>query len=58
VLLILVALALAVFGMIQLTKTLQPRQRAVAWVVFVVGIVWAILKLVPWGVFGHAAHVD
>ena len=57
-LLILVALALAVFGMIQLTRTFQPRQRAVAWVVFIVAIVWATLKLVQWGVLGHATRVD
>jgi uncharacterized membrane protein YiaA len=54
VLLILVALVLAIFGMIQLTRSLEPGQRVVAWLVFVLGIVLVFWKLVDVGVLGRA----
>ena len=52
-LLILVALALAVFGMIHLARTLEPGQRVVAWLVFVLAIVFVFWKLVQMGVLGR-----
>lgn len=52
-LLILVALGAAIFGMIQLTRILKPRQRAVAWLVFVFAIVWAAVKAVQLGILGR-----
>jgi hypothetical protein len=54
-LVILVALALAVFGMTQFTRELQPKQRAVAWAVFVVAIVWLFSKLVQMGLLGRSS---
>ena len=52
-LLILVACGLAVFGVVRLAQTLEPRQRVVLVVVFIVAIVWLILKLVDLGVLGR-----
>ena len=52
-LLILVAFGLAVFGVVRLAQTLEPRQRVVLVVVFIVAIVWLILKLVDLGVLGR-----
>ena len=54
VLLILVALGLAVFGTIRLTRPLEPGQRAVAWLVFVLAVVWLFGKLVQMGLLGRA----
>jgi len=53
VLLILVALGAAIYGMIHLTRILKPRQRAVAWLVFVFAIVWAVVKAVQLGILGR-----
>ena len=53
VLLILVAFGLAVFGVVRLAQTLEPRQRVVLVLVFIVAIVWLILKLVELGVLGR-----
>jgi hypothetical protein len=55
VLLILVALGIAVFGTIRLTRTLAPGQRVVAWLVLVLAIVWLFWKLVQMGVLGRAS---
>ena len=55
-LLILVALALAMFGMIRFTRELEPRQRAVALLVFVLAIGWLFWELVQMGVLGRAAR--
>jgi uncharacterized membrane protein YecN with MAPEG domain len=33
---------------------MEPRQRAVTWVVFVVGVVWLFVKLVHMGPLGRA----
>ena len=52
-LLILVACGLAVFGVVRLAQTLEPRQRVVLVLVFIVAIVWLILKLVDLGVLGR-----
>jgi hypothetical protein len=54
VLVILVAVGAAIFGMIHLTRILKPRQRAVAWLVFGFAIVWAVVKAVQLGMLGHA----
>jgi len=53
VLLILVACGLAVFGVVRLAQTLEPRQRVVLVLVFILAIVWLILKLVDLGVLGR-----
>ena len=52
--LILVALALSIFGTIQLTRSLDTGQRVVAWIVFCLAIVWLFWTLVQAGVLGHA----
>jgi len=54
VLLILLAVGLAVFGTIHLTRALEPRQRVVAWIVFVLAVVWAFWKLAQMGILGRA----
>ena len=54
-LLILVALALGIAGMIQLTRTLDTGQRVVAWIVFCLAIFWLFWTLVQAGVLGHAS---
>ena len=55
VLLILVALGLAVFGTIRLTRSLEPGQRIVAVLVFVIAVIWLFVKLAQMGVLGRAA---
>ena len=57
-LLILVALVLAVFGTIRLTRTLEPGQRALAWLVFVLAIALLFWKLVQAGILGVATGAD
>lgn len=57
-LLILLALVLAVFGTIRLTRTLEPGQRAVAWLVFVLAIAWLFWSLVQAGILGAATGPD
>ena len=54
VLLILVALGLAIFGTIRATRELEPGQRVVAWLVFIVVILWLFMKLVEMGLLGRA----
>jgi hypothetical protein len=58
VLLILVALGLAIFGTIQLTRSLEPGQRVVAWLVFVVAVIWLFVKLVQMGLLGRATGAE
>lgn len=58
VLLILLALGLAIFGTIHLTRSLEPGQRVVAWIVFVLAIVWLFWKLLQMGVLGRATLGD
>jgi hypothetical protein len=53
VLLILVAFGFAVFGVIRLASTLEPRQRVVLVLVFVLGLVYLIVKLQQLGLLGH-----
>lgn len=58
VLLILVALGLAIFGTIRLTRSLEPRQRVVAWFVFIVAVVWFFMKLVQMGLLDRATRPE
>jgi uncharacterized Tic20 family protein len=53
VLLILVALVLAVIGVIRLAATLEPRQRVVLILVFILGLIYLALKLSQLGLVGH-----
>jgi hypothetical protein len=55
VVLILVALALAIFGTVHFTRSLQPGQRAVAWLVFVLAVAWLFWKLVQMGILGRVS---
>jgi hypothetical protein len=52
-LLILLALALAVFGVIRLGQSLEPRQRIVLILAFVCGLAWLTLTLIQWGLLGQ-----
>jgi hypothetical protein len=53
VVLILVALAVAVFGLIRLGKPLEPKQRVVLVLVFIAGLAYLILTLVQLRVLGR-----
>ena len=52
---ILLALGLAVFGMIQLTRSLEKGQRIVAWLVFILAVGWIFAKMIQMGVLGRAS---
>jgi hypothetical protein len=49
-----VALGLVVFATIRLTRSLEPGQRVVAWLVLILALVWLFLKLVQMGLLGRA----
>ena len=49
----LVALGLAVFGVIRLGRTLEPGQRVVLVLVFVLAVVWVVYKLIDSGILGR-----
>jgi hypothetical protein len=53
VVLMLVALGLAVFGVIRLGRTLEPGQRVVLVLVFVLAVVWVVYKLIDSGILGR-----
>jgi hypothetical protein len=53
VLLILVGFGLAVFGVVRLAKTLEPRQRVVLVLVFILAVVWLLMELVRMGILGR-----
>jgi hypothetical protein len=53
VLLILVALGLAVFGVVRIGRTLEPRQRVVLVLVFVFAVAWVVYKLIDSGMLGR-----
>ena len=53
VLLMLVALGLAVFGVVRIGRTLEPRQRVVLVLVFVFAVVWVVYKLIDSGMLGR-----
>lgn len=52
-LLILVALGLAVFGVVRLGRELEPGQRVVLVLVFILALVWVAYKLVDSGILGR-----
>ena len=54
-LLILIAFALAVFGLVRVGRPLEPRQRVVLVIVFIIAVVWLTLTLVRLGVLGHVS---
>ena len=54
-LLIVVALCLAVFGTVRLTRSLEPGQRFVAWLVCIIAVIWLFMKLVQMGILGRTA---
>jgi len=49
----LAVLVLAVFGVMRLAATLEPRQRVVLVLVFVVGLALLIFKLIDLGLLGR-----
>ena len=51
--LILVAFGLAVFGVVRLGRTLEPKQRVVLVLVFVVAVVWLVYTLIDHGILGR-----
>jgi hypothetical protein len=54
VLLILIAFGLAVFGVVRLGQTLETRrQRVLLVIVFILAVVWLLLKLVDLGLLGR-----
>jgi len=55
-LLILVALGLALFGLVRFGRTLEPGQRWVLTVVFILGVIWLGFMLVNAGLFGRATE--
>jgi hypothetical protein len=58
VLLILVVLVLSIIGVIRLAQTLEPRQRVVLVLVFVLTLVYLTLKLIQLGILGHRTDRD
>ena len=57
-LLILLALIAATYGTARLTRTLEPGQRAIAWLVFLLAIAWLFWKLMQAGLLGRATGAD
>jgi hypothetical protein len=53
VLLIVVAVVLAVFALIRIGRTFEPRQRVVFALVVVVGLIYLLLTLVRFGILGR-----
>ena len=53
-LLILVALGFAIFGVVRLGRTLEPGQRVVLVLVFILAVVWLAFELINRGVLGRA----
>ena len=49
----LAALGLALFGVIRLSQTLEPRQRVVLVFVFILGVAWVLMQLVRLGILGR-----
>jgi hypothetical protein len=52
-LVILVALALAIFGIIRLAQPLEPKQRVVLVMVFICGLAYLTFTLIQWGLLGQ-----
>ena len=55
---ILAALGLAICGTVRLTRSLEPTQRAVAWLVFILAVIWLAVTLVQSGLLGRATGAD
>ena len=53
VVLMLAVLGLALFGVIRLSQTLEPRQRVVLVFVFILGVAWVLMQLVRLGILGR-----
>ena len=53
VILIVIVLVLAVIGVVRLAKTLEPSQRVVLVVVFLLGVVYVASKLMQLGLLGR-----
>jgi MYXO-CTERM domain-containing protein len=53
VVLMLAVVGLALFAVIRLSQTLEPRQRVVLVFVFVLGVAWVLLQLVRLGILGR-----
>ena len=49
----LLALALAVLGVIRLAQTLEPKQRIVLVLAFVCGLAYLTLTAIHWGLLGQ-----
>ena len=47
-------LALAIWGVVHLARSLEPKQRVVLVLVFIAALVYLILKLVELGILGRA----
>jgi len=54
VLVLLMVLALAIWGVVHLARSLEPKQRVVLVLVFIAALVYLILKLVELGILGRA----
>ena len=54
--LILVVLVLAIFGVVRLGRTLEPKQRVVLVIVFICAIAYVLSQLVQLGFLGR--HTD
>jgi len=54
VLVMLVVLALTIWGVVNLARPLEPKQRVVLVLVFIAALVYLILKLVELGILGRA----
>lgn len=52
------ALILAVIGLVRLARTLEPGQRLVLVLVFIVALVYVMLRLVQLGILGRATSGD
>ena len=50
----LVVLALTIWGVVYLARSLEPKQRVVLVLVFIAALVYLILKLVELGILGRA----
>jgi hypothetical protein len=50
---LLILLALAVFGVIRLAQSLEPKQRIVLILAFVCGLAYLTLTLIEWGLLGQ-----
>ncbi len=52
------ALGLAIFGTIHFTRSLELKQRVIAWLVLALAAIWLVVKLVHMGVLGRATGAE